>query len=220
MTSTARPVAVTDTTDMVVVHRLFRREFRRLPAFVAAAATADAEGLRRIENHARELVSGLHHHHAVEDDLLWPLLRDRVTVEGALVARMAAQHERLGGLLGRAEALLDRIAARDVGELVGVLDQVPDLLDEHLDEEEREVLPLVRRCVTPDEWARLGERGLESIPPSRRLIALGHILEGADARERTVFLTKAPLPARLLFPLLGERRARREKAALERVLVP
>lgn len=221
MTSTVPATDVPDTTDMIVVHRLFRREFRRLPDFVAAApaaaAAGDTAGLARIVNHARELVAGLHHHHLIEDKFLWPLLAERARFDDEVLARMEAQHADLGAALDRAGVLLEGLPAT-ADELVAVLRPVPDLLDAHLDEEERVVLPEVRRVVSVEEWGQLGDRGLEVIPPKRRLVALGHILEGADDAERRVFLLKAPLPARVLFRLVGERSARREKAALESVL--
>ncbi|GAB2487468.1 hemerythrin domain-containing protein [Jatrophihabitans fulvus] len=222
MTSTASPSAdVPDTTDMIVVHRLFRREFRRLPEVVAAAprvaAAGDAAGLARIVDHTREVVSGLHHHHLTEDKFLWPLLAERASFDAGVLARMEGQHAQLGAALDRAAVLLEGLPAT-AADLVEVLRPVPDLLEAHLDEEERVVLPEVRRVVSTDEWSQLGDRGLEAIPAKRRLVALGHILDGASTAERQVFLMKAPLPARLLFPLLGERRARRERAALDSVL--
>jgi hemerythrin-like domain-containing protein len=209
-----------DVHEMVMVHRVFRREYRLAPRIVAAVAAGDVARARVVVAHLTEMGSMLHHHHAGEDDLVWPRLEQRAHVDGDLVVRMQGQHEHVAALLHRVEVLLPVWGAtadatpRD--ELADVLSQVSAALDEHLDEEEREVLPLVEQHLTAEEWSELGERGMASIPKPRLLVILGHILEEADEQERRRFLALAPSPARLAYKLIGRRKYEREVAELRR----
>lgn len=102
----------------------------------------------------------------------------------------------------------ERMAAQIEGMLIALV--------EHLSEEEAELLPIVSANVTQAEWDKLAEHGLGSIPPKRRLVTLGHILEETDDTERTRFLLNVPAPARLAYRLIGKRQFAREAAAIRR----
>jgi hemerythrin-like domain-containing protein len=206
-----------DTHDMVLVHRVFRRELLLLPVLVRSAS-GDPARVRQVAAHAAEMLGFLHHHHCGEDDLVWPRLRARVALEQELVDRMEAQHAAVAALTVEAHGLLDAWTPQgeaDRGEaLARVLTRLRAVLVEHLDEEERSVLPLVASCFRQAEWDELGERGFASVARSRRLVTLGHILEDADDAERAAFLAHVPAPARVAWRLLGRRQFARETAAL------
>jgi hemerythrin-like domain-containing protein len=211
-------VTVTDTRDMVLVHRVFRREFGLLPLMVRQVADGDTETAGRVGRHVREMLDALHHHHHSEDDLLWPRLLQRAPVSTALAERRQAQHSAIAEILQRAEAVLLvwRRAARagDAGSLAADIEELRARLDEHLDEEEQQVLPLVGQTITPAEWAELAQRGFTAMPKRRALVFLGHILESASPAERSRFLHRVPPPVRLLYRLIGRRAFQRETAAL------
>lgn len=197
-----------DTWEMVLAHRVFRREFRILPALIRAAPPGDVARAEVIGSHLDNLANGLHHHHQAEDEMLWPVMLDRVGPHAAIVHRMEAQHKRLGDLLTRVEELTARWraeAAADVrDELAEVLAQASVTLDEHLGDEERELLPLVSEHVTPAEWLALNERAREAIPKGKlALFFVGAILEEASPSETKMFLAQLPAPARLLWRIFG-----------------
>lgn len=209
MTITSRTER-TDTWEMVVVHRVFRREFRMAPALVRAVAPGDTARAEILADHLGNVAHGLHHHHTGEDELLWPLMLARVSMRAELINRMEAQHERLHAPLARIEELLPRWRTRalaaDRDELADVLAEASAALDEHLADEEREILPLVEEYITPAEWHALGERGKTSLPKGKMaLVFLGAILEEATPAEKKRFLADLPAPARLLWRLTGER---------------
>lgn len=209
MTAAAAVDVRPDTNDMVMVHRVFRREFRLLPGFVAAVPTGDVALAKRVAAHASELVEILHHHHATEDELLWPRLLERVSMHSELVKRMQAQHERVAALLEQAQRLLpvwSERAAADVREaLSAVLGDISSALGEHLDEEERSILPLAAEHLSAGEWAEFGQRGFAAVPKNRRLVILGAILEEAAPDEAQRFLSHVPPPARMAYRLMGKR---------------
>ncbi|MCY1145169.1 hemerythrin domain-containing protein [Actinoplanes sp. Pm04-4] len=211
----------TDTWDMVLVHRVFRREFRIMPALVRAVPPGDTARADVLGEHLANVAAGLHHHHTTEDEMVWPLLLDRARPHTDLVNRMEAQHERLHEPLARIDELLPRwrasAAAEDRDALAEVIAQASVALDEHLADEEREILPIIEQHLTPAEWRAVGERGKESIPPGKMaLVFLGAILEEATPVEKKRFLAELPVAARVLWRLAG---ARVYGAARDRVRV-
>ena len=211
-----------ETHDMVVVHRVFRREFALLPRMVRAVAPGDREQATVVTTHAREMTAMLHHHHTSEDELVWPRLRTRATLDPQLVERMETQHEVIGALLDEVDPVLGRFAlAADPQEgarLATLFEKVSKALDEHLQEEETEILPVVAHTLTVAEWEELAQRGMSAMSKPRLLVVLGHILEEADDDERAAFLQHVPLPARVAYRVVGRRRYLRETAAQRRGL--
>ncbi|MEV4111066.1 hemerythrin domain-containing protein [Nonomuraea sp. NPDC049695] len=198
------------THEMVIVHRVFRREAALMPRLVRAVPTGDSARTAKVADYVQEYMDGLHHHHSLEDELIWPLLRSRAGAQDDLVARMELQHHAIDETLTQATALLLRwrTSGGDPAagaELAAALDEHQTVLTEHLDDEERLVLPLVAEHMTVAEWDLVGTRGLETIPKNKMLIALGAILEDASAEEQAYFLRKAPTVGRLLWRLVGRR---------------
>ncbi|MFJ8039233.1 hemerythrin domain-containing protein [Kitasatospora sp. NPDC096147] len=195
------------THGMVVIHRGLRREARLLAELIAAVAPGDTTRAAVLAAHFRDYRLGLHNHHHGEDELLWPVLLTRVDLEAEVVLRMEAQHERVAATLAAAELVLPSWvstageAERD--RLVAVLTEHLAVLVEHLDAEERELLPLAARHLTAAEWDAMGEHFEAATPKPKLLFFLGMALEEADAAERAALLAGLPLAARLLWHTLG-----------------
>ena len=213
-----------DTSDMVIVHRMFRRECALLPQLVAAVAVGDLARAHTVAGHAREVLDMLHHHHLGEDELLWPRLSARTRFHTDLLARMDSQHQGLAVLLEHAATALaewqDAPTAHTSTPLTALLEQLSTGLNEHFDEEEAEILPIVERVITAVEYQEVGQRGIVAIPLTRRLIMLGYFLEDATPEEQTNFLAAVPAPARLAYRLIGGRQHRHETARLRGPLQP
>ena len=212
-TTTTAPV---DTWEMVLVHRVFRREFRMLPGLVRAVTPGDTARAEAIGDHLHNLATALHHHHTGEDELLWPLLLERAGMHADLIHRMEAQHDRLHEPLARIEQLNPRwratASAADRDELADVIAQASVALDEHLADEESEILPLVSQYLTHAEWDALGKRGQEGIPKNKlALVFLGSIFEEATPEEKRRFLALMPPPIRLVWRLFGDRAYRKAR---------
>lgn len=209
-----------DTWEMVVVHRAFRREFRLMPGLLRGVPASDTARSELVGDHIAMWSDALHHHHESEDDFLWPKLLDRVgSLNTELVRRMEAQHKVVADGLSTVDALLPRwrsAADKATGEeLAKTLADVSAAVDEHLGEEEKEVLPLVSIYITQAEWAELGKRGAGSMPKGPKgFVMLGSILEEASPSERTRFLGLIPPPVRVIYKLLGAGMYRRAKAKL------
>ncbi|WP_460305503.1 hemerythrin domain-containing protein [Actinocorallia aurea] len=205
--------ALIDVHDMVVVHRAFRRELRLAAELLRAAPAGDLDRAAVLGAHVRLVLTGLTLHHTSEDDLLWPLLRERAAPSAELIARMEAQHGAVEALVTRIEPPLARWEAEArpaVGEEVAaLLHRLDTAVLEHLDEEERAVLPLAARCMSQEEWAAVGQAGVAKMTKAELPIMFGMVLEDATPDERKEMLGVLPLPVRLLLRTWGARSYRR-----------
>jgi DUF438 domain-containing protein len=209
-----------DIRAMLLIHRVLRREIGALPRLFRGAAGNPARA-GQVSAHTAEMLEFLHVHHSGEDELLWPVLRTRVALEAELIDQMEADHRQVAAAVERLNRDLPdwgRTADAATGEqLASTAESLYAALESHLAEEELRILPLVSEHLTEQEWDALGEHGFAAIPPKRRLVVLGHILEEADPAERAHFVTKVPAPARIAFTLFGRRQFTREVAAIRGV---
>ncbi len=91
MSSPERPY----TQEMVMIHRVFRRELGLLPDLIRRVEPGDTARVALLADAVNDLLSGLHVHHTGEDALLWPKLLVRAEPDGALIGRMQLQHEQV-----------------------------------------------------------------------------------------------------------------------------
>ncbi|MFD0683246.1 hemerythrin domain-containing protein [Actinomadura fibrosa] len=196
-----------DTHEMVVTHRASRRESRVLAARVPEVRPGDTARARVLAAHLADYLLALHLHHSAEDELLWPLLPARVGADADLVRRMEEQHARLAAGMERmteaARAWAEHADEESRDALGALLAEHVALLTEHLDDEERNLLPLVEQHVSVEEWKRLSQHFAAHMPKDKLLFFMGAVLEGADRRERAHLLGSLPLPARLAWHTVG-----------------
>ncbi|MEV0567443.1 hemerythrin domain-containing protein [Dactylosporangium sp. NPDC050588] len=207
MTALTRTDQRPDVHEMVVVHRAFRREFGAAAGLVRRTPAGDTRRARIVAEHLRLCAAGLEMHHTGEDIVLWPLLLERSAPSTGLVETMQAQHHGIDELV---EAVTPALAAWEAapteagGErLAALCERFTAALLEHLDLEEREVLPLASRHVTAAEWNQMGQHGKDTMTPGQLPIMFGLVLQDADGEERARMLGNLPLPVRLLLKTAG-----------------
>ena len=207
-----------DTQEMIVAHRVFRREAALLPRLVESVPDGDTERAALIAGHYRDYWLGLHHHHSAEDELLWPLLLARVDLEADLVLRMEAQHEAIAGRLNEVDGAIGAWeaapSAATAAPVLAAMRAHLAALREHLADEEEHILPMAAEYVTVAEWARLGERFVEETPKDKILFFLGAILEEATPQERARTLANLPVIARIVWYAVGRRQYARRVALI------
>ena len=60
------------TSDMVLVHKVFRREFVLIPRLIRSTTQGDTARARQVGGHLTDIVNALRHHHDAERELVWP----------------------------------------------------------------------------------------------------------------------------------------------------
>jgi len=148
-----------DTSDMPLMHLAFYRGLGDARSQLSFIDDGDTARAAHFADYISELLWLLHAHHAGEDELLYPLLVERVPEEADLFARMDAQHSAVESSLGAAtvaaSSYRDSGSAADAEALADACDGLLALLATHLTEEEVEVLPVAARVISADEWAQL-----------------------------------------------------------------
>ncbi len=197
--------------DMAMVHRAFRNELHNMPALIAAVDAGDARRAAVVAAHLNFIVLVLHHHHGAEDDLVWPKLHDRAPMHDADITRMEDEHHAIAASVDATReagaewaTTGDSVAAERFREAASKL---TELVDAHLDDEERDVVPLIEEYLTPAEWAKAIARGAAILRthPRLGLTIAGFVLEGIPADDQRRFLAGVPAPARVLWRLAGTR---------------
>jgi hypothetical protein len=125
-----------------------------------------------------------------------------------LVATMAGQHEGMMAALetARAEAtewiaepnILKRSALHTT--LIGLEKE----LLHHLAMEEQEIVPLISRDLTQEEYAAVGAHARASLAPEELPVALGLILKNTSAERGEAILNGMPAEARAGFEQFGQ----------------
>ena len=217
-TEAARSGAPPRTEEMAVIHRIFRRGFPLMAELVRQTPTGATVRSEAIAAHLDFLLSGLHNHHSGEDENVWPLMLERVAPQAELITRMEEQHEVVAERSERVRNLLQswRRTASDGELLATALDEFTAALVEHLDDEEANVVPLLRAHLTADEWSRFGQEAFEKFTNAEKLIATGTLEEVATPEEASWFLGDLPVPIKPMWRLVGRRKYARY---MRRVLV-
>lgn len=200
--------------QMPLIHRIFRRAFREIGRLIPDVAPAAPQRVAAVADHLAFTLNGLHYHHTTEDELVWPRLRERLdATEAALVERMDQQHQDIDREVARVRAATDAwVAAPDFAtatRLSAAIDGLLVVMEAHLDEEERVVVPLIDRHLTPAEWEDLGRTAFAKFRPRERPIAMGQLLEVATPDEARRMFADLPAVVRLLWSVSGRRRYRR-----------
>lgn len=206
------------TDDMKMIHTMFRREFSLAGPMIRHVTPGNRAKATKVAGYLSQLVTALHHHHHGEDTILWDTLVERSPGCAIHVGLMKQQHAQVAALLEQVDGLATAWTADPTEAnreaLAALLDTISATLNEHLGQEEDEILPVATTSLYQSEWNRLGEEGLAAIPKNRRLVQLGYILEDATPEQRASLLARVPPPARLLFKLIGRRQYEKEIADL------
>jgi hypothetical protein len=179
------------------VHDVFRDAFDAAPVLVASGA--DLDRADTVATYYDVVLRLLRAHHEGEDELLIPLLTMRCRGNDlATVTRVAAQHGPVTELIGTArDRVTDwrrtpgSVSAADVCSALGALQRE---LVPHLDEEERAVLPIAARTVTPQEWGQMPGHALGQFDGGDLWLVLGLVFDHMSDGQRTVAQAHMPPP--------------------------
>lgn len=198
-----------DVRDMKIIHETFRRAYEEAARLIRANPAPSAARVTFLADHIDFGLTMLHHHHEGEDIILYPLLVERAPEHANRTEQIDREHQAVKATIDSARSACASWRAapsRESGEgLASSLDDLNAALVPHLDNEEREVVPLAAVTVTQEEWNSLGKHGVAAIPANKRLIAFGMILEPLSPADRAYMLANVPPPVKVLYRLLGQR---------------
>lgn len=215
--STGKPGC--DTSDMNMIHGMFRRALEEGPGLVRAVPADDGERLAAVSSHVDDLIARLHGHHRGEDLLLWDQLAARAPACAKHVADMRTEHAAVAALLDALEPLVQTWRGsgkpEDGDKVATALEAVRTTLFAHLGEEEAVILPVASGAFTQQEWDKIGAHARAEIPRDRMLIQLGYILSSMTPTAARAWAKKElPAPVRLLYRLVGKRQFEAQRKSI------
>ncbi|GAB2862766.1 hypothetical protein GCM10027176_75860 [Actinoallomurus bryophytorum] len=217
MTSVVRTAGSHMYDELIAVHTIMRRgTVLTAEAFArfADAGSAGAVDAKTLVNTARWLVTFVHHHHASEDELFWPVLRELFPEASGKLDDLTAEHEALDAELQALTTAIDGVAAgeRAAAERgASAAAKVRDLLAGHLDDEEPALVELFPQV--PDaEMIRLRKAIVDGAPRSGPDLLFGLLEDPDRPAGYGEMMSDLPAPLRWLRPVLLNRYRSRKKA--------
>jgi hypothetical protein len=207
-------------TIVYLIHEAFRRDLGRLRDAVLSPGVASSRA-RQLSDHWEFVNEQLHHHHRVEDDSLWPLVRPKLAgnIQGlAVLDELEAQHLTLepacGAVTQGFAAYVDQLDGRAGDDLAAQLDALETLLVAHLDDEESRGFSVIDQALNAEEFESFGKATAKSVGMRGSARFFPWIFDGADPVERHAVLSMPPPPVRILCRYVWEPRYERQAAAL------
>ena len=209
-----------DQTGMYVMHHAFRRDLGRFVEVAAATPVTDAATWRALRHRWELMAEALHHHHELEDDALWPVLREAAARAGSasdleLLAAMEDEHDVIDPALSAVRtgfaAMVEHPCTDHRAALEIRVAAVRDALERHLAHEETEALPMLQRTLTVEQNDAF-EKAVGRAYPLRLVpFLLCWTLDGIPDEARDRILAMAPPGYGLVLRLMRPWHARRER---------
>ena len=201
-------------TGLLLAHRAMLRDLDRLGELTARLAgrrtVLDRRRAAAIAGYLDDLCDSIHHHHSAEDDVLWPVL-ERSAGAHVDLTELTDDHAVLEPKLGRvrAGAAALRTGGQVSAALAADLADLRDTLHEHIGDEERTIVPLIKRYVSDADWnaveAAIRKRGAKMSFEAPRVLAVATDEEMAGIRA------EGGLPVAVLLKVLPPAFRRRER---------
>ncbi len=216
----APPGPIPDLSGYREIHHALRVAADQLVAVLSAQTprkrSAPAALHRWFTGYSAELAA----HHRVEDEVFFPAIAARVPAYAEYERTLTADHERLHNLIGGCNTALRRLGSAgsaggpdEVAAALAAAVELRDLLTEHLDFENADVLPLFERHFSPAEYAALDRKAIQAVSLRQALFTVPWFMATASPQGAARTLADAPLPLKLIYRLTRGRYARLQQQA-------
>jgi iron-sulfur cluster repair protein YtfE (RIC family) len=189
------PAAPAEVSFMRAMHAALRRDLSRLQE--AATRLDSAAAPPTVLAGWDDFRTQLEHHHAAEDDDLWPVLRSELSDPDDLAAvdAMVAEHQHIPPALAEVDAAL-----RDGGgDLPAAAQALSTAVLDHLEHEETAVLPLIEKHMTRAQWRAFLVKERNRQAPRARAEFLAWLLADADSGDADAVFAEMPRPVPVVY---------------------
>ncbi len=192
-----------DTAMMGIVHSALRRDLTRTSTALSTLPAPGEVQRKALAAHLAWMMDFLHGHHDGEDAGLWPLVRSLNPSADELLDQMEHDHARIAPAMGAVSAATrdysdsDSVQVRD--RLVESLTSLREVLDPHLAREEQEMMPVVSKTLTHEQWERFNQEQYIK-PKSKTELGLeGHwLIDSIDPEGYEVVVGNVPAILRFI----------------------
>ena len=202
----------TEPTGLLLAHRAMVRDLDRVAELGAreAGRRLDRRRAAAVADYVSDLCDSIHHHHSAEDEVLWPVL-ERSAGAHVDLTELTDDHAVLDPKLARIREGAASLKASGLfpARLAADLADLRDTLREHIEDEERTIVPLIRRYVSVADWneveAKIRKRGAKMSFEVPRILAVTTDRELAELRA------EGGIPVAVLLKVLPPMFRRRER---------
>lgn len=207
-----------DLTGYLAIHQAMRVANDQLVRGIGTAQVADPKRATALARWFRGYSDELRTHHHIEDDIVFPELLARVPDYAEYSDSLAGDHHQLDGLIDALREALaywaaferETDAARDARyTALDLAVELRDFLEEHLAIEDADVLPMVQRNFTFEEYAELEKQAGKAITIRQAMFTAPWYMATVDAAAAARTWHEAPLALKIIHVL-----ARRSYAKL------
>lgn len=216
MSVTIEANAAADTSDYVVIHRSIRSAGHAIATAAAMLRPDDHDRMdafvRYWQGHVGEILS----HHGVEDEIFFPALRARAPETAAVLDQLDAEHHQLDRLMEECRGAIEAVVTGgDPAAAARALHRLADVMDAHLDLEDRDIVPQFGRWFSGVEYEAMTKAAIKHVGLGKQAaFTVPYVGFWATETERTTLLGTAPLPFRILYRLTRKRHGALTERAL------
>jgi hemerythrin-like domain-containing protein len=194
------------------VHTALRLAPHRLIAAVRNLDPADARRIKALDAYWRGYAAEVLTHHSIEDDLVFPALVTRAPAFATLIERTDADHHVLDEVMTACALGTARLVASPTSDRTQLLADLGTLaahMDEHLDFEDEEILPIIVSELTAEDFEELERAAAKATGAGlQAAFAVPFVVSSIPEHERAHLIKTAPVPLRVLYALFKGRHAR------------
>jgi hypothetical protein len=146
-------------------------------------------------------------HHRIEDTIFFPALAARIPSYADYSPTLDADHHRLDELVDLVSESLEALASagstwdHDHAIAVARAVELRDLMAEHLDFEDREILPMFERHFSTEEYAALDAQARRTVSMKHAVFFVPWFMTSVDASVAAAALADAPIPLKVIHRL-------------------
>ncbi len=195
MSAYGGPVADLDMNQ--IIHAAVRRDLARTETALRAMRDGDAGRAAALQRAWTVLWRQLHHHHELEDALVWPYLRSLEVLDPFDIDQMEAEHAAMAKACRDATVAIDAVAADPstarasvAADAVAVAARVTE---GHLLHEEKAITPVINERSHTPEWKAV-EAQMRKGSPFHAGELFAWIQDGADPEVTTALKSTIPAP--------------------------
>jgi hypothetical protein len=217
-TCTPTAPATPDLGTYYAVHQAMRTSNEWLVAGIARAELGDRRRTAAIRRWFAGYAGELRNHHHNEDRIMFPALVARVPQFEDYDDGLANDHLRLDAVIDGLDVALRLWDEQPASQMardraLDIANDLHDLLAEHLDIEDADVLPMFEQHLTLDEYAVLEEQIMEHLDIRQALFTVPWFMTTVDGATAAEMLASAPVALKVLFRVTRGRYTRLARRA-------
>lgn len=179
-----------------LIHAAVRRDLGRLSAGLSQLADGDRARAQQLERAYANLRRELTRHHEDEDTYVWPMLAE-AGVDPGLLAAMESEHAAMSRALAESGTAMTTLAASgSAADAAAARDSVvrtQEVIERHLDHEEKDLEPQLRPLLESSEWKAV-EKKLSRQPPGVAGPFFAWLTDGMTDGNRAFLKSTVPTP--------------------------